>query len=622
MEKIQRGDIVQYENNGEYCYGEVVGIYKNMVTVMDKQTEIKKRIPKENIRTMEQIIYLSREQTKQIFCFERNYSDVVEEMPPVDIYFDTESVFTFQDMITALENIRKTRKGNRTVWEEWLLPIFGWYDDDFEMEEMPEEVETMRFLPVRSHKLFMLAEEIDEILTSTKCLADCVDGLIEEIENYLEEEKKPVEERNYTDKDKKYFISQLRQDDIMKTATEKELTVYRKFVDDLCKKDSVVALECKGYGCYGGNRAYECDWSTALQCVRKLYVLTKEPKYANTLGYIYYYGRCWQGKPKYEEAFRYFTIGAMGEYYESQYKLADMFVNGYYVLKNKVVACQIVQRLYNENLSYMLEGKFDCKFADIAFRMGEYLEKGYTEYINHYPLAYRCYLQADFAIRQRLAYDYYGDVSVAGNIREALQRVLQSGKVDEPVQTAEIDIESLLHHYLEKYRKLQVDIRPLKNDVCKLTFRIAPFRHETYPPKMFVTVEKTGFCGMLEQVVVKVKNAEISEDISRTVYFDRIEDGEYYLGDEKVLEIQGRYYFTAPVKANAKKYRIASVCFVTGGKRYDYILEEDNVRVGDKVIVIANDEEKEVTVMDIREKTEAELVLPLKKYKKIQRKSS
>ena len=117
-------------------------------------------------------------------------------------------------------------------------------------------------------------------------------------------------------------------------------------------------------------------------------------------------------------------------------------------------------------------------------------------------------------------------------------------------------------------------------------------------------------------------NAEISEDISRTVYFDRIEDGEYYLGDEKVLEIQGRYYFTAPVKANAKKYRIASVCFVTGGKRYDYILEEDNVRVGDKVIVIANDEEKEVTVMDIREKTEAELVLPLKKYKKIQRKSS
>ena len=53
------------------------------------------------------------------------------------------------------------------------------------------------------------------------------------------------------------------------------------------------------------------------------------------IGYIYYYGRCWDGQPQYDEAFRYFSVGAAGGIYESRYKLADMFAKGYGVVQNK-----------------------------------------------------------------------------------------------------------------------------------------------------------------------------------------------------------------------------------------------------------------------------------------------
>lgn len=121
-----------------------------------------------------------------------------------------------------------------------------------------------------------------------------------------------------------------------------ELTVYRRFIDDLIPKDNHTALRRKGYGCYGGGPAYECNWDIALECVTRLYELTGKPVYANTLGYIYYYGRCWNGEPKYDEAFRYFSVGAAGFYYESRYKLADMFVHSYGVPKNAKIAYTIV----------------------------------------------------------------------------------------------------------------------------------------------------------------------------------------------------------------------------------------------------------------------------------------
>ena len=57
--------------------------------------------------------------------------------------------------------------------------------------------------------------------------------------------------------------------------------------------------------------------------------------------------------------------------------------------------------------------------------------------------------------------------------------------------------------------------------------------------------------------------------------------------------------------------------FTPNGGSYDYLCDNENIKIGDKIIVPANDEEKEVTVVNIFEKTESETALPIKSYKKV-----
>ena len=483
---------------------------------------------------------------------------------------------------------------------------------NFCLTETPDDVEILEFLPDRGDKIADIIAWFNDIF-EYECdeFYKELDENISMLENYLEDEDKPIEERRYDDGEKTHFISSMDNDEKMKKASTRELEIYRKFVGELCEKDNITALRCLGYGCYGGNAAYECDWEKSLNCMLKLYDLTGEPAYANTLGYIYYYGRCWNGEPHYEEAFKYFSIGAAGGYYESRYKLADMYIKGLYVKQNKDIAETILFELYNKNIELIKKGIFDCKFADIALRLGGY----YNDLYDNKTLAYRYYLQADFAIKRRLPYENYGDISVAENIRKELDKL--TAEMPKRKKTAQIYLCHFLNNYLEKYRKLQMKIKPLKNGNAKITIRIAPFKDEKYPPKMFLTETETGFCGMLENVNLTLKNSEIKGNADEIIYFDRTDGEKFYFGDKLTAVIKGEYYFTSPKRETGKKYKFASVYFNDGGKRYDYILEIEGINIGDEVIVITDRGETVVTVADIAEKSESELALPIGKYKKI-----
>lgn len=542
--------------------------------------------------------------------------------------FEDKYIITAQDLISALTNIKNSGNYSEDI-DDWFWTIYdeinGYVNDQHEVdfENSPEDVETHRYLPDRNSFLIGIFYDVIEVMVNEdKSLCENADEVIGMIENFLENEKKPVFERDYTDEDKEYFIKSLGNSDMLSTADEKELDLYRKFIEELCAKDNTTALYYKGYGCYGGDVAYECNWDVSLECILKLYELTGEPMFANTLGYIYYYGRCNNGKPQYDEAFRYFSIGAAGGHFESRYKLADMFENGYGVVKNPKMSFGIVNELYNQNIEYIFNGQFDCKFADVAFRMGNYKEKGYNG-VQDSMAAYFYYLQADFAIKRRLQYNRYGDLSVAERIRTAIDNLYSSDKVEKPEKTSDVCIAGMFEDYLSKYRKLQMTVRRLKNGDLKATVRIVPFKGEKYPPKMFITEYYTGFCGMLEKVNFRVKVDGYSDfgGCSTTFEFDYIDGYDFMIGDEIVFTIIGDYYFTNPEKESKKKYKFASVYFSAGGKHYDYLLDIDGISAGDKVIVMTDDRgETEVTVADILEKSESELALPLKKYKKILRK--
>ena len=61
--------------------------------------------------------------------------------------------------------------------------------------------------------------------------------------------------------------------------------------------------------------------------------------------------------------------------------------------------------------------------------------------------------------------------------------------------------------------------------------------------------------------------------------------------------------------------------FNKGGHTYDYICEIPNTVLGDKVIVFANGEEKEVEIVRLFKMTVGDMPLAVEKYKKILRRA-
>lgn len=224
------------------------------------------------------------------------------------------------------------------------------------------------------------------------------------------------------EENEKKFIEE-HMDDV-DSMSEEELEHFRRAVEYGCEHDWPAALHAKGYGSYGnGNRAFPGNWETARDCFLRLVDLTGEASYYNSLGYIYYYGRCNGGVPEYEKAFQYFSVGAAHGYFESMYKLADMFLKGKGCLKSPTAAAHIIASMYHENRDYFSNGGFDGKFADVALRLGGLFENG-SGVEQSYENAYRYYLEAEQAIALRRAnFDDYGDSKVEASIRDALQRV-------------------------------------------------------------------------------------------------------------------------------------------------------------------------------------------------------
>lgn len=97
---------------------------------------------------------------------------------------------------------------------------------------------------------------------------------------------KPFSDQQFPAMAKQDYIQCL--NDHLKGKSEEEINLYRKFVEELCARDNVDALECKGYGCYGGDEAFECDWVTSRDCMLRLLEVNPSDKrkavYANTLG--------------------------------------------------------------------------------------------------------------------------------------------------------------------------------------------------------------------------------------------------------------------------------------------------------------------------------------------------
>ena len=204
-------------------------------------------------------------------------------MPPEDVYRWVEAVITFSDDMyfpdNSWENIEEA------VTEKDILAYAF------------DELENLRWMILDYDPIEMEADDFKE--------------LKDLLEIWIDSEGK-----EYPDAIKFKIVQQYDSDNI----------------DKQSEATQQLFKECLDYYC--GTKVYPNDWMKARDAFIDYYQLTGDASAANTLGYTFYYGRCNGGVPEYEEAFKYFSIGHAYSYFESTYKLADMFTHGYGVVKD------------------------------------------------------------------------------------------------------------------------------------------------------------------------------------------------------------------------------------------------------------------------------------------------
>ena len=624
MDSIKPGDIVGCKVDGHYNYYTVLRIEEEKLVCEDlsaREWLIEEEFLPSKVDHYPPV-YAEPEKVRAFLRYEASYTELFGDLYPyARISCGEKLVMSGEDLLTALRNCKE--KGSEKAKKEWAEPIREIYGKVFDLEEDP--VEGYRFIP-NGGELFC------RILWYSLKLGlgeQIVDDSISETEKTIKMLELPVPERECDDEIKEDYIRKFDNDDMRAVATDDEMALFVQYVDELCEKDNKTALYAKAYSLYGGNRAYDCDWCGSRDLLLRLMEIDENPFLANTLGYIFYYGRCTGGVPEYDKAFYYYNIGAAGGVYESRYKLADMYFHGYGVNKNISIAARIVRELYDENLKYIQEGHTDCKFADIAFRMGNFVRGGGDEEADP-DTAYYYYLQADFAIRQRMRdYDHYGDQSVAAGIGKSIDEILPQTSFVKPCYTLHTEyIRGLLSSAFDLHRRVEAKIKKLTSGQYSVRFRILPMKGEEYPPRFFVTVPEAHFCGYMDHITVNTEdlfnlriNGKKFNGDNAVVIFDNIDYEEFTLYGECVMELITEYVFKLQGKKSGKQYRFVSVTFDEGGRHYDYLCDIPDVRVGDKVVVLSGDEEYQVNVVGVFEKNESETKLPLAKYKSVLRKA-
>ena len=457
-----------------------------------------------------------------------------------------------EDLLAVLDKMQVTPE--EAVQEEWAGPLMDRAPQLFQTDRSvwaDAEVAGYHGLPCEAAQTLTCFEKL---LAAIAVGEPDTEPIRRDLKTIIAQREEAVPLRRYDDTVKEEYIRYYDRPEVLEKASEAEILLYVLYVDELCARKNVTALQAKAYACYGGNRAYACSWTRARDLLMELMQLDDAPGYANSLGYIYYYGRTNNGRPEYARAFYYFSIGAAGGMIESRYKIADMFRGGYGVPKNERIANRLINELYAENLPLMMDQVWDCKFADIALRLGLIHRDGTgTEKM---PLAALFFLlQARFAIRRRReAAQYYGDEEVEKNIERALESVLPPG-LDEkhlPAQAPRTPREAVSLIPLRQEDYFEMKIRLKEKDPQAVTVCRKSERDPKHSLPMFLTLPEALWCGVTDKLQFTAANLKLqggersAGGTTVTVRFDRIEEDGFYYGASFRARISAEWSLKVP----------------------------------------------------------------------------
>ncbi len=613
MTDFKIDDIVKFTVEDVEYYGRVTNVTSKKISVCDLDEYDEYIISKDKAVFVEPV-YLNKDTYQKLARYEITLPDVIKANVVENIVNVDNYIVTLEDIYCALKKFcGKTIDIDKfdTEWFEY----FNYVLQETTYENEPD------FFYNRNAVLSKTADALME-LVFYDFEEDFTDAFIA-LGNFLEDESKSVSERRYPEWAQVDLLYSLKDNCSLNIASDEEAELYKKFAEELAEKGNKQGLLAVGYGCYGGDRVFPCDWKRAEECMLRLIdtvdYMPDQAFYANTLGYIYYYGRTTEGVPDYEKAYKYFSFAAFNRIYEAEYKVADMYYNGYGVPKSYDTARTIVSRLYEENLKYIQNGQFDCKFADIAFRMGNYCKDINNPYQSDFDEMLKYYYQADFAIRMRMKEtNHYGDTKVAEAISNVLTETKEAIGFKAKNKIEWLSIYSIFQDHLSAGNWLDVKAKEMASGKIKLIFKPHSKWHEKYNGKLFITIPEIDMCGLYDSLTVIVKplgEETLCPEEQFTV--DRMDYNVFYFDGFPVMFCENCTFEIKKPKTKEEKYRFVSVVFGQGGKSYDYLCDDESIKIGDKIKVTANSEEKEVTVVGIFEKAESEIFLPIKSYKRI-----
>ena len=395
------------------------------------------------MKDTERKIFISKEMLRDYATMDKCWNDITlipfSKVSIDDIECSEYYRMDLEDMREVLTKCRSKRISAVSFFLEWWEPMLVHLYDYLELSEMfgpnPGNIKNMRLIDLpttdegllkwiirhifdkyEQFTLSMINAELNEYLS--------VGQILQQIEwHYEDVDNEEVLPGRYIDLIKHDYIMELDNDLILKDADPVTRAVFKEFTDQLAESGDFEALRIKGYASYGGSSLYPCDYQIAADCMEKLWKEGSFGYAANTLGYIYYYGRL--GKPDYEKAFFYFPVGSTYGITESSYKLADMFMKGLYVKRNIGLAASMIERLYGEDFGIPvldgLERRSDRQDAASEARLDRQL--GYRKSSRNVP---DTGVQSQFSHDQILVQRRHGGLLRGGYYAESYRKIVSA----------------------------------------------------------------------------------------------------------------------------------------------------------------------------------------------------
>ena len=585
-------------------------------------------------------------------------------MDVAGVHSDIEEVFftggdgyqiTLEDLTAGLLNYRAQLEEGTIVpfdfFDNWVLALFYDFGDLINMPEflgMPgkptedldvggsmfmdpffeNETELSCYVYARLFDLddnrWVFDENPENLLIELQDLLDV-------IRNYPKNKGKKKSKWKLTDSQILNFVYHNGGDNDLKDADEETISLWKKYLEKLAAEDDANAVKILGYACYGDDHfVYDCDWERSRDCMLKLMEIAGDEwkaMAANTLGYIYYYGRTNGGVPEYEAAYKYFSLAAFFGYYEAIYKVGDMLMAGKGTPKNETAAFHMYRFVYDDCFPKFLEDGIGSQFADAGLRMGGAYHKGKGVYPD-LMRAYGFYLQARVAIDNRMKKtNFFGNTTVSAGIRNSISDIRKELGDSCRQKLHEIDLGELTKGTVfEGVREVRIKVERRKTET-HITFR----RRKGYSwgpdPNMLFTFPDISLCRLSPEVKVSAPDwtsVEVVDDL-KSFKADKVklkkQSVHFYYKKKLVMSVErdGWYIKAEREKGSGKMHQFVGICIEGSERVYDYLCDGVDIKPGDYVVVPSYNGPVKVKAVRVYEQSEADAPLEITQYKKAEK---